>query len=274
MDGEHRYYASVSGLGPAAEYSLTDHKRPYFIAETGLPESASIDDLEAAFFIPDDHSWWVTATGGDPALSVSDLKAIFFAPYVAEPAGGFAIFDGAAPGTSDTIHTDGGGSLRMGNRFYTTQATGISVLGARIWNPVASDSTFLNTDLTLDAYTNDWTGTKVLWAATVAGAILQTKTVTSTRVAGTWTDVLFDAPITLPTISAGAGTLDLLSLVLGFAGGTYYVTVDGLGVPAIESAGSPGTYLAEDAGLGRGINSLAGDTVNAHYGIDLLFEVI
>lgn len=46
---EHAHYAALSGLTPAARYSLADHKMAYFKAQTGLTEG-SLSDLAVAFF--------------------------------------------------------------------------------------------------------------------------------------------------------------------------------------------------------------------------------
>jgi hypothetical protein len=47
-DLEHAYYSSLSGLTPVAKYSLQDHQRVYWEAQTGLTK-CSLSQLEGAF---------------------------------------------------------------------------------------------------------------------------------------------------------------------------------------------------------------------------------
>lgn len=175
--------------------------------------------------------------------------------------------------SSSNDYTDGGGTLNIGNRFYTTQTNGIRVMGARVWNPPATDTTFLNTDVTVTAYTNDWLGSSLNYNTTIAGAIRQTKVQTAVRVAGTWTDVLFDTPFILPAINAGATGLDLLTLMLRFEGGTRYTIITLSSTSPINSAVSPGTYLG-GVDVGRLVNSVGSANGATCYGVDVLFEVV
>jgi hypothetical protein len=75
---------------------------------------------------------------------------------------------------------------------------------------------------------NDYQGSQIVGSITWASTPLLTQVYDTTRVAGTWTEVLFDTPFTLPAISNTPGVDDVLSLVVGYAGGNYYVVVDGL----------------------------------------------
>ena len=216
------------------------------------------------------YSFTVTATnaaGSDPQAYSGTIAAT--------GASVFSVFGAASPGTG-AINTDGGGSLWVGNRFYTSKAAGINVRGVRIWEPASSDSTFLNLDVVARLFKNDWAGSTIGGAATFASAVLATKTHTALRVAGTWTDILFDTPVALPKIAAGAGATDLLTLAVQYAGGNHYVTVTSSVLStedSIDSAASPGTYLAEQASIGRGVNSIASGAPATYYGIDVLFEV-
>lgn len=215
------------------------------------------------------YSFTVTATnaaGSDPQAYSGTIAAT--------GASVFSVFGAASPGTG-AINTDGGGSLWVGNRFYTSKAAGINVRGVRIWEPASSDSTFLNLDVVARLFKNDWAGSTIGGAATFASAVLATKTHTALRVAGTWTDILFDTPVALPKIAAGAGATDLLTLAVQYAGGNHYVTVTSSVLStedSIDSAASPGTYLAEQASIGRGVNSIASGAPATYYGIDVLFE--
>lgn len=216
------------------------------------------------------YSFTVTATnaaGSDPQAYSGTIAAT--------GASVFSVFGAASPGTG-AINTDGGGSLWVGNRFYTSKAAGINVRGVRIWEPASSDSTFLNLDVVARLFKNDWAGSIIGGAATFASAVLATKTHTALRVAGTWTDILFDTPVALPKIAAGAGATDLLTLAVQYAGGNHYVTVTSSVLStedSIDSAASTGTYLAEQASIGRGVNSIASGAPATYYGIDVLFEV-
>lgn len=49
QDLEHAYYSSLSGLVPAASFSVQDHQRAYWEAQTGLT-GRSLADLEKAFY--------------------------------------------------------------------------------------------------------------------------------------------------------------------------------------------------------------------------------
>jgi prepilin-type N-terminal cleavage/methylation domain-containing protein len=187
----------------------------------------------------------------------------------------YSIFNGATPGTSQTDFTDGGGSLKVGNRFYTTQNSGVRVVGMRIYNPASSTGTFLGLSVTAYAYLNDWTGTWVTGTTTFATTPTATKTYTTTRVAGTWTDILFDTPFTLPKISSAAGANDLLTLAVQYSGGNDYIFV----TPIRAGGNSPyqsdvilGTYWSEDGFVGRAVNTLNTNSINADYGLDMLFQ--
>jgi prepilin-type N-terminal cleavage/methylation domain-containing protein len=187
----------------------------------------------------------------------------------------FSIFNGASPGTTQTVYTDGGGSLKVGNRFYTSDAAGIKVRGVRIYNPPSSDTTFLSLGVTAYAYVNDWTNSTVLAGASLSSTPVATKAYSLTRTAGTWTDILFDSPFTLPKISSSAGAADLLTLAVQYAGGNHYVFVTPTpnGGNTQESSIKAGTYLAEHPGLGRGVNTInLGVSTDSYYGIDLIFD--
>ncbi|MFZ1300977.1 MAG: prepilin-type N-terminal cleavage/methylation domain-containing protein [Candidatus Microsaccharimonas sp.] len=188
----------------------------------------------------------------------------------------YSLFGSTTPGTTQAVWNDGGGSLRIGNRFYTTETGGIKVTGIRLYNPADASGTFLNLGLTAYAYLNDWAGSGINSAGTFSTSPVATKAYSTTRVAGTWTDILFDSPVTLPAITPGAGINDLLTLAIQFTGGTYYVYVTPSfgGGTAVESVVKTKTFLAENTNLGRGINTddMSG-ILNSYYGIDILYEM-
>ena len=179
-----------------------------------------------------------------------------------------SVFAAASPGTG-TINSDGGGSLRTGNVFYATKS--IRVLGVRIWNP-SGDTGFLALAGTVYAYTGDWRGSAI--ANPTFASPQQSKAFSGTRTANTWTDVLFDTPITLNAIASGINSPDYVVLMVAYAGGNHYVTVPGIGVPAQVSSQDSGVFLAEEA-FRRGIHNLGGSSPNfTYYGVDMLFEVV
>ena len=187
----------------------------------------------------------------------------------------FTIFNTTAPGTGQTVYNDGGGSLKVGNRFYTTENSGIKVTGLRIYNPSNADSTFLSLGITAYAYTNDWTGATIQSPTTYSQSPLTTKVFSGTRIAGTWTDINFDTPITLPKVSNASGAADLLTLAVQFAGGNHYVFITGTDqYNNIQSTSRPGTYLSESPYVGRGAISVSSTAVEAFYGIDIIYTPV
>lgn len=186
-----------------------------------------------------------------------------------------SIFGGATVGTSQAVFSDGGGSLRVGNRFYTYKPQGIRVIGLRIYNPATATSGFLTTPVTAYAYTNDWTGTTISASSTFSSAPVATKLFSTPRIAGNWTDILFDSSFVLPTVSASSGQNDVVTLAVQFNGGNDYVFITPSPNGSVDSIDKPGTFLAEYDNLGKGIHNIgAGNVVGSYYGIDMIFEEI
>jgi len=75
----------------------------------------------------------------------------------------------------------------------------------------------------------------------------------------------------LPVISSGSGTNDLATLAIQFAGGNHYVFITPEPSNSTQSTVRPGTYLAEDSSIGRGVASYNSGTVASTYGIDILY---
>ena len=191
------------------------------------------------------------------------------------PVVSYSIFNNSAPGTGQTIYTDGGGSLRLGNRFYTTENSGIKVTGLRIYNPSNADSTFLSLGVTAYAYTHNWTGSDVSSTATFSQTPAATKAFSGTRTAGTWTDIVFDNPVTISKITNASGPVDLITLAIQFAGGNHYVFISGTDqYNPIGSTTRPGTYLSETPYVGRGAISVSTTAVDAFYGIDIIYTPV
>jgi hypothetical protein len=264
--------AMTEGVAFAQTLEATNSPTSWSI-ESGAVAGLSIDNTGQLAGTPttaSDYTMVVRATNADGFDEQTYTGSV--APASSTPEG-FSIFGDASPGPESTINNDGGGSLFVGNRFYTTEAGGIDVIGLRLWEPATADSTFLNLDITARAYADDWLGAYISDTLN-AGAPLQTKTHTAPRVAGSWTEIIFDAPVHVAPISSGAGTPDLLTLAVGYANGQAYAVTPGLTGDAIDSVEEPGTYLAENGDIGRGINSVnGGQTSTTYYGIDLLFEV-
>lgn len=103
-DLEYTYYSNLSGLTPKLLYSLADHQRTYWEAQTGVTK-ASLADLEMAFY----------ASKGINFGSISDRRLAFFSGPVATPHSGtlsivlppltatFNGFDGEAGVVSATL---------------------------------------------------------------------------------------------------------------------------------------------------------------------------
>jgi len=209
---------------------------------------------------------------GDVATDGASSGGTAPAPVVAT----YSIFNGQTPSTTQLVYSDGGGSLKIGDRFYTSNANGISVKGLRIYNPSGADSTFLSLGVTAYAYLNDWTGSNITRDTTFGSSPVATQSYSGTRTAGTWTDIMFSTPFTLPKISGASGAPDALTLAIQYTGGNHYVfvTPSPNGGMFVESTVQPGTYLAEGSGVGRGVNTLVNGSDNSYYGIDLLFSTI
>jgi hypothetical protein len=229
-------------------------------------------------FIPDPRTLWYQGylvkdmwLNGNQYIMASDGTT------AASSSPTYNIFNSATPGTSQIDYTDGGGSLKVGNRFYTFATNGVKVVGLRVYNPASSTSTFLGLSVTAYAYLDDWTGARIDGITTFATTPIATKTYTATRVAGTWTDILFDTPFTLPKISSASGTNDLLTLAVQYAGGNDYIFVTPIragGNSPYESDMILGTYWSEDGFVGRAVNTLTNNSINADYGLDMLFQSI
>lgn len=184
-----------------------------------------------------------------------------------------SIFAGQTPPGSYSVWNDGNGSLQVGNRFYTTLPSGISVRGLRIWNPSNADASFLAQSVTGYAYLNDWTGSPISGTSTYTTPVA-TKAFTTTRTAGSWTDIIFDTPINVANVTSAAGSNDMVTLAVRFASGNHYI----FGSPApggsdpVNSSSLPGVYLSENGDVGRGVHTINGGVVDSYYGIDILFS--
>lgn len=219
--------------------------------------------------LPAALSWSVRVRARDNVGNWSALSEPLVVNAPAGEAPALSIFGSAAPSSSLVIGDDGAGNLSVGNRFYATKA--IRVVGARFYNPAGADAAFLTSPLTFTAWLGDWPGTEV-GPEYPSAAPTQVVTSDVDRVAGTWTELRFPAPITLAPVAAGSGPGDFVAIAARLDGNRYVVAQ----VPEVEvqSSQSPGVYLAE-ALFRRCFNSLNGSTMpGVAYNIDLLFEVV
>lgn len=186
------------------------------------------------------------------------------------PASYLSVFGTASPGATSEAHSDGGGSLVVGDRFYSTKA--IRVRGARLWNPPTADGTFLTRPVVFNAYGEDWVS-EGLMTTVPAGSPTATKTFTGQRVAGTWTEVLFDTPILINPVASAANGADTITITVNMEG-THYVTTSlaTSNEDAVRSTMDSGTYLAEMT-FRRAVANVSIQPF-AYYGVDILFEVV
>lgn len=259
--GDTMYVYAVST--DSTQYCLASSKagRTYFISSAaGSPQAGICNNTTG---VPGTGN---VAVDGVSAASVVDTTV-------------YSIYNGQAPGTTRLVYNDGGGALKVGNRFYTTESAGIKVIGLRVYNPTnadGGDSGFLARTVTAYVYTQDWQGSTIEGPDTFSSGIVATKLYSGARTAGTWTDILFDSPITLPPITIGLGPKDFITLAVQYSGGISYTYVTP--VPAanlgFQSVMRAGTYLAENNNLGRGVNTLSGVSLNSYYGIDVLYNAL
>lgn len=77
------YYSSLSGLSPATDFTLSDHRETYFDAQGGELAYYKAQNVGAPeYFDLADHEylWFATKLGIlDGSLTIDDLKASYFA---------------------------------------------------------------------------------------------------------------------------------------------------------------------------------------------------
>jgi len=187
----------------------------------------------------------------------------------------YTVFGSNAP-AANQVESDGGGSLIVGNRFYTNEAAGIKVMGLRVYNPTTNATpAFLSAGITAYAYTHNWTGTTITSATTFAQSPVATKTYSGTRTSGTWTEILFDTPITLAPKNTSSGPVDYITLAVRYAGGNYYVYTPTLNqFDSIESTARPNSFLTLHQNIGRGVNTLVTAETATYYGIDMIYTPV
>lgn len=188
--------------------------------------------------------------------------------------GGLSIFGASSPPGNYQEYNDGGGSLWVGNRFYTTQNNGISIIGVRVWEPVGVSQAFLNAPLSVQVFTQDWQGTG-LGGWNSLGAAAATATFTGTRTAGSWTYVLLNSPVTLAKVTSTAGAKDMATVAVRYDGNYYSAVSPDLPDAYIQSNQMAGVYLSEDGegDVGRSVSNVYPTVSHAYYyGVDMLFN--
>lgn len=172
------------------------------------------------------------------------------------------------------VGDDGGGSLYSSNRFYSTGGVSFRVLGARFFVPPGATGAFLTEQLTFHLYAENWTGVSLSMAPYATP--IQSKSHVGPRVAGTWIEVLFDAPTTFSAASTTGPGPDVATIAMRSASGNFYGSeVAKISTEWIASINLDGVGFA-DSDMLNGGNSITtgGSTKATWYGIDMIYEVI
>ena len=269
---------------------------PATLSAAGLNSFTNSGDTTYAYGVSSDYksyclamsqggrTYYITSTVMNPktgicngAVGVPGTGDVAVDGSSSTPATNYSVFNTTVPDPNLKVYNDGNGSLKTGNRFYTNETSGIKVTGLRIYNPVGPDTTsaYLSADVTAYAYTHNWTGVNINGATTFAQSPVATKTYSGTRTAGTWTDILFDSPVTIAPKNAASGPVDYVTLAVQYAGGTYYVFTSTLyQFDSINSTTRPNTYLTLTQNIGRSVNTMASSDGDSYYGIDILFTPV
>jgi len=184
-----------------------------------------------------------------------------------------SIFGDATPVGSYQVFNDGGGNLWIGDRFYTTLDNGITVMGARVWEPATASAAFLSTPISVQVFTQDWQGTSLGgWGA--LGSPVVTKTYTGVRKAGAWTYIWFDSSAVINKVSAAAGAKDMVTVAVRYDGSSYVAASPEITAEYVESNQMSGVYLSENGDVGRAVSNVYSGVGNYYYGIDILFTAL
>lgn len=243
--GATSYQWAVGGGSPTTVTGL-------FVDRTGLTPNTSYDMEVRAINSAGASDWAV--------LTVDTLE-----PTPTEPV---TVFGASAPPGTYTAYNDGAGVMAAANAFYVAAAgPAVQVLGVRLWIPAGATGAVLTEQFTALA----WEGTfpTTTSVAPTWGSPTRSKAHTATRTAGTWTEVLFDTPLTLNPGGSG-GTFVWLGY--RFATNQVYVHSASPGATVTPSPDLSTLYLAE-TGFYRSANSAAGTVPDGPmYGIDIIVE--
>lgn len=184
------------------------------------------------------------------------------------------VADSGGHTTAATALSDGGGSLYTGNSFYAVGKP-IRVLGMRFWNPADATAPWLADPITAYAYGRDYTGEGSVLSPTWGTPNQSKAQAAGSRVAGTWTTIMFDTPFTIGAVSSAAGGSDCVTIAVKGASGniyTYVTSVASFGAAAVEDPAGNDVYIAEQ-GFQRSHNSAVSSVpAGPWYGVDLIWE--
>lgn len=251
---------------------------------SGISINTSTGALSGTPTTAGNYTFQIVATNAFGSDSQSYTVAVAEAPVVV-PEGNQSFYGNAVPGAAVGLVPgayDDASNLWIANTYYATVSgapNGFDVYGVRVWNPEGAPAAFLNLEITVAAILNDYVTTGALnYNVAVApdfATPAASKVHTAPRVAGTWTEVLFDSPVhVFPAQLTGQGS-DVVHAGVKFGTGTYYTYLSGTGPSAFENEqfpNTPGVYLAE-GGTPRGVNSLVSNwALNRGYPLDVLIR--
>lgn len=168
-----------------------------------------------------------------------------------------------APVYADDLGTGG----LTGMTFYAVGRT-ITVHGARIYNPAGASGAWLTQQVTARLHTPDYLGADLIGAPITTA--VATKVHTTARTAGTWTDILFDTPVTVQPANAAAAGADIAMLSIEFPNGQYMFFSEGLsGIRVMNNVTPSPTseyYLAEPYNAGVYFRAGSSGNISAAFG--------
>lgn len=184
---------------------------------------------------------------------------------------GLSVFEDTVP--THTVLSDST-ALRVGSRFYSPSKK-LQINGVRVYEPADATVNAVS-DLTVWAYLQNYTGGQMqvpTWDNFAA-----TKTQVGGRTPGQWTEIMFDAPITLNRVSDNLAD-DVLLVAYQFGtSGKFLQNTDISGQDPRQSVHTDGVYLSENAAFNRSaykyVNSASGDNSGVYYMVDFLYEVL
>ena len=184
-----------------------------------------------------------------------------------------SIFGGEAPTGTYQVYNDGGGSLWVGDRFYTTRDAGVRIVGARVWEPASASAAFLSSPIQVQAYTQDWQGSDLGgWGALGSPAL--SATYSGPRVAGTWTYIWFTGSTNIAKSTAAAGLKDNATIAVKYDGNNYVAANPAMSGDFTESNMLSAMYLADTGSTGRSVSNVYSGSGGYYYGIDILVTAL
>jgi chitodextrinase len=184
-----------------------------------------------------------------------------------------SIYGSSAPQGTLQLATDGPARLAMA--FYTTNAGGMDVVGARFYIPAGAPASFLNSNISIWSQVRSHTaGTALLSGDITSGAVVQNPLVQPLTTG--WNEVLFATPVHVNQLSSGTGNAIWIETYYASNNNYIYTNATNGGTSstaaARESATKSGVFLAE-ATFPRAANNIQGSGMtdpSTLYPIDLL----